>query len=211
MKTSILIICTILVISCARKTYTDKSANVQGQTFAIIPFDVSIQKRANDTKTTQLQLSEKAKNEAIRYQSSAHSYILSKQKDFIVAFQDPNDTNVLLKKAGITFENLNDFTKGQLSKILKVDGILTGKLYRKEIMSQEIGKSIDIFTKLAKLPVDKMTTNEAQLNLSLYTKQDNRIIWTYQYDLSGTSDFTPEHVTASLMQDAARKFPYRKK
>lgn len=196
--------------SCA-KTYTDKTANVQGQTFAILPFDVRIEKNINSNKTTQAQLDEMAKSEAYRYQSSTYNYILSKQKDFVVDFQDPDETNALLKRSGVTYAKLSDFTKSELVKILKVDGIMSGKMYRKERMSQELGKAIDIFSSQAKLGISPMRTNDANLSLSLFSKPEQRIVWTYQHNMSGTSDYAPEDITASLMGEAARKFPYRRK
>ena len=210
-----LALCVVLgcwLLSCSRSTYVKQSADVQGQTFAIVPFDVVITKSQNSSKNTpQAQLNEQAKSEGYRYQSSTYNYMLGRQKDFVVAFQDPDETNTLLKRAKISYEKLGDYTKSELAKLLKVDGIMSGKLYRKERMSQELGKAIDVFASKAELGLGKMQTNEATLNLSLYSSPERSVVWTYQYDLSGTADYTPESVAAALMQDAARSFPYRKK
>jgi hypothetical protein len=207
-----LILCVFLG-GCA-KTYTDKSVNVQGKTFAIVPFEVTIEKNMNVQKTTQAQLNQQAKSEALRYQSSSYNYILSKQKDFIVKFQDVDETNTLLKRNGITLEKLADMTKSELSQILRVDGILSGKMYRKEIMPQFMAKGIDILTTGRGLRVgtnNNTTANTVNLSLNLYSKQDQRVIWTYQLDVSGDGDQTPESIANSLMNNAAKKFPYRKK
>jgi hypothetical protein len=211
MKHLIYTLATIVFLSsCTRNTYVDKSADVQGQTFAILPFDVRIEKDINFKKTTQAQLDEKARVEAYQYQNATYQYMLGKQKDFIVAFQDPDETNTMLKRAGITGDKVGNYTKAELAKVLKVDGIMSGKVYRKEVMSQSLGKGIDLFAKTTNLAATSVKTNEANLSLSLYSSPDKRVVWTYQYDLSGTSDNSPDAVTASLMNDAARKFPYRK-
>ncbi len=201
----------LLLGACARNTYVDKSADVQGQTFAIMPFDVRIEKDINFKKTTQAQLDEKARVEAYQYQNATYQYMLGKQKDFVVAFQDPDETNTMLKRAGITGDKIMNYTKAELAKVLKVDGIMSGKVYRKEIMSQQLGKGIDMLAKSTNFAATPVKTNESNLSLSLYSSPEKRIVWTYQYDMSGTSDYDPQAVTSSLMNDAARKFPYRKR
>jgi hypothetical protein len=206
---------TLLLGACA-KTYTDKSVNVQGKTFAILPFDVTIEKNINVQKTTQAQLNDMAKSEAYRYQTSTYNYILSKQKDFIVRFQDIDQTNTLLKRNGITYERLSNMTKSELAQLLKVDGILSGKMYRKEIMPQAMAKGLDIITKGTSLGrgfggLGSTKANDVNLSLNLYSAQDQRSIWTYQYDVSGDADQSPENIANALMNNAARKFPYRKK
>ncbi|MBN8826964.1 MULTISPECIES: hypothetical protein [unclassified Spirosoma] len=199
-----------LLTGCAR-TYTDKSANVDGQTFAVLPFDVQIVKNINVQRTTQAQLDEQAKKEAYRYQSSAYSYMLSKQKDFVIAFQDPDETNTLLKRNRITYEKLHDLTKAELSALLKVDGVMWGKMYRHELMPQALAKGIDILSTQTKLGLGPTTANEATMNLSLFSKPEKRVVWTYQLKVPGGADESPESITTQLMNNAARKFPYRKR
>jgi hypothetical protein len=200
-----------LILGACAKTYTDKSVNVQGKTFAIVPYEVTIEKNMNVQRTTQAQLNQQAKSEAYRYQSSSYNYILSKQKDYVVKFQDVDETNTLLKRNGITYEKMGDMTKSELSQLLKVDGILSGKMYRKEVMPQALAKGLDVLTKGNKIGLsERNTANTVNLNLNLYSKTDQRVIWTYQLDVSGDGDQTPESIANSLMNNAAKKFPYRK-
>jgi hypothetical protein len=200
-----------LILGACAKTYTDKSVNVQDKTFAIVPYEVTIEKNMNVQRTTQAQLNQQAKSEAYRYQSSSYNYILSKQKDYVVKFQDVDETNTLLKRNGITYEKMGDMTKSELSQLLKVDGILSGKMYRKEVMPQALAKGLDVLTKGNKVGLsERNTANTVNLNLNLYSKTDQRVIWTYQLDVSGDGDQTPESIANSLMNNAAKKFPYRK-
>jgi hypothetical protein len=200
-----------LILGACAKTYTDKSVNVQGKTFAIVPYEVTIEKNMNVQRTTQAQLNQQVKSEAYRYQSSSYNYILSKQKDYVVKFQDVDETNTLLKRNGITYEKMGDMTKSELSQLLKVDGILSGKMYRKEVMPQALAKGLDVLTKGNKVGLsERNTANTVNLNLNLYSKTDQRVIWTYQLDVSGDGDQTPESIANSLMNNAAKKFPYRK-
>ncbi|WP_375448316.1 hypothetical protein [uncultured Fibrella sp.] len=199
-----------LLAGCAR-TYTDKSANVEGQTFAVLPFDVQIVKNINVQRTTQAQLDQQAKSEAYRYQSSTYNYMLSKQKDFVIAFQDPDQTNTLLKRNKITYEKMHDLTKEELATLLKVDGVMWGKMYRKEVMPQAMAKGIDILASQNKLGIGPMTANDVTMNLSLFSKPEKRVVWTYQMNVPGGADESPESISASLMNNAARKFPYRKR
>jgi hypothetical protein len=200
-----------LILGACAKTYTDKSVNVQGKTFAIVPYEVTIEKNMNIQRTTQAQLNQQAKSEAYRYQSSSYNYILSKQKDYVVKFQDVDETNTLLKRNGITYERMGDMTKSELSQLLKVDGILSGKMYRKEVMPQALAKGLDVLTKGNKIGLsERNTANTVNLKLNLYSKTDQRVIWTYQLDVSGDGDQTPESIANSLMNNAAKKFPYRK-
>jgi len=204
--------CAGLLLACA-KTFTDKTVQVQGQTFAILPFDVKITKNFNVQKTTQAQLNDRAREEAYQYQAATFGYIMGRQKDYVVRFQDVDETNTLLKRNKIGYEQLGDLTKSELSKLLKVDGIMWGKLYRREVMPQLAAKAIDLLTTPRNtLRVGGGTTaNSENLSLSLYSKQEQRVIWTYQYEMSAGADSSPGDVAHSLMENAARKFPYRRK
>ncbi len=199
-----------LLTGCAR-TYTDKTANVEGQTVAVLPFDVQIVKNMNVQRTTQAQLDQQAKSEAYRYQSSTYSYMVSKQKDYVVAFQDPDETNTMLKRGKVTYEKLHDLTKAELATLLHVDAVMWGKMYRQEFMPQALAKGIDILASQNKLGIGPMTANEVTMNLSLFSKPEKRVIWTYQLNVPGGADESPESISASLMNNAARKFPYRKR
>jgi hypothetical protein len=205
-------------LSCA-KTFTDSSAVVEGKTFAILPFQVTIIKDINFKKTTKAQLDEIAKQEAYRYQTVSFNYIMNKQKDYYVSFQPIEETNALLKKNKISYEKLSEMSSEYLSKILKVDGILIGKMHRREVMPQLMAKGLDILQGSGSLRQrattvsvgDNTTANTVNMGLTLYSKINTRIIWTYQYDVNGDAYNTPENMANQLMLNAAKKFPFKKK
>ena len=144
---------------------------------------------------------------------------MNRQKDYYVSFQPIEETNALLKKNKISYEKLNEMSSEYLSKTLKVDGILIGKMYRKEVMPPLMAKGIDILQesgsfrkRVSTVSVgDNTTANTVNMGLSLYSKVNTRIIWTYQYDVKGDAYNTPENMANQLMLNAAKKFPFRKK
>ncbi len=184
-----------------------------------LPFQVTITKDINFKKITKAQLDEIAKQEAFKYQTVSFNYILNRQKDYYVSFQPIEETNALLKKNKISYEKLNEISSEYLSKILKVDGILIGKMYRKEVMPPLMAKGIDILQKSGSLRErvstvtvgDNTTANTVNMGLTLYSKINSKIIWTYQYDIKGDAYNSPENIANQLMLNAAKKFPFRKK
>jgi hypothetical protein len=58
---------------------------------------------------------------------------------------------------------------------------------------------------------DNTTANTVNMGLTLYSKINTRIIWTYQYDVNGDAYNTPENMANQLMLNAAKKFPFKKK
>lgn len=87
------------------------------ETLAILPFTF-----ADDGHISE-QLGKEAQQFLIQY-------ILKKQKHFTVDPKNARDINVMLKKAGITIETLDDFTTGEIAEILDTDYVLLGSIDR---------------------------------------------------------------------------------
>ena len=72
------------------------------------------------------QLCRSEADEAYLFQKQLYNQLLvqySKQR-YTVSFQDIDETNVLLERLGIKYENISSLTKDELSKILGVDSVI---------------------------------------------------------------------------------------
>ena len=178
------------------------------KTYAILPFDVQIEKNLQMKKTTPEMLHEQEQKEAFQYQNGVFQFLMKKKKEYAVNFQDIDDTNTLLSRAGITSENLKSKTKGEICELLKVDGIVNGKFYRKEAMDQSVGKALNVVSRESG-GFGAIKTGDADLSLSLYNAAEQRVTWTYKNDdWNGMKD--QADITDRLMQKAAKKFPFKK-
>ena len=65
-------------------------------------------------------------NPTIQIKFQLESYSIFKKKAVSLKFQDPISTNALLTKAGITNNNLEGFTMGEIANILGVEYIIQG-------------------------------------------------------------------------------------
>lgn len=79
---------------------------------AILPFGyIKDQETSNKTMTKKIQ---------------QETYTIFKKKAAILKFQDPTTTNALLSKSGITNNNLDGYTMGEICNILKVEYVIQG-------------------------------------------------------------------------------------
>jgi hypothetical protein len=178
--------------------------------YAVLPFEVSIEKKLQFAKSTPEMLRAQEKAESVQCQSAVYQYLMSHKKDYHVTFQDIDETGIMLRRKNLTYEKARNLTKAELTKILGVDGLLTGRFYRKESIDSNVGKALTAFAvKDASLGLVK--ADEATLSLTLYSAADKAVIWTYQNEdsMSLGSGGTPEDLTTLVMQRAARKFPFR--
>ncbi|MDF7819757.1 hypothetical protein P1X15_19205 [Runella sp. MFBS21] len=208
----ILIVFIISVITgCSHKTTSTAVVN-QGvvKTYAILPFDVTIEKNLQIKKTTPEMLRQQEERESLQYQSGVFQYMMERKKDFNVNFQDIDDTNALLKRNNVGYEKGRTMTKAELCQLLQVDGILTGKYQRKENLDRSLSRGLDILARQTENFSLSPKQGEATLSLTLYNAFEKRVVWTYQNDDWNSSYRSPEELAQKLMERAAKKFPYKK-
>lgn len=208
----ILIVFIISVITgCSHKTISTAVVN-QGvvKTYAILPFDVTIEKNLQIKKTTPEMLRQQEERESLQYQSGVFQYMMERKKDFNVNFQDIDDTNALLKRNNVGYEKGRTMTKAELCQLLQVDGILTGKYQRKENLDRNLSRGLDILARQTENFSLSPKQGEATLSLTLYNAFEKRVVWTYQNDDWNSSYRSPEELAGKLMERAAKKFPYKK-
>ncbi|WP_428656168.1 hypothetical protein [Runella sp.] len=180
------------------------------KTYAILPFDVTIEKNLQVKKTTPEMLREQEEREAYQYQNGVFQYMMERKKDFSVDFQDIDDTNTLLKRHNVTYDKGRSMTKAELCKLLEVDGLLTGRFQRKENLDRNISRGLDLIASKTNTFGLAPKQGEATLSLTLYNSVEKRVVWTYQNDDWNSSYRSPEEMARGLMGRAAKKFPYKR-
>jgi hypothetical protein len=196
----LLVIATVLLQSCAKVFYTPDARNIAGtqRIIAIIPPKVSIAARR---KVDGAALIEQQKTESINFQREMYSWMLKRkmQGTILVDIQDVETTNAKLAAAG--FQNGDNLTPTDLSKVLDVDGVLTSNYSLSKPMSE--GAAIA----LAVIAGVWGPTNEAVVSLSLHDRGAEKMIWNYDHRLTSTLG-SPARLVDELMREASRKMPY---
>jgi len=204
---SLLIFLLIVILSGCARIYTTPEFTAkqrQHQMMAILPFDISIEAKKLPKGMTFEMLKEMEKDEAYVIQSEIFSYFLRRisQDRYTIGFQDVDETNTLLRRAGISFDNIRDFTKHEIAEILGVDVVLSGTVYRSRPMST--GAAIATAVLIGWGGV----TNKVDVGVSIHDGMDGKLIWKYNHSYSGGIGSSSQRLTKSLMNHVSRKFPY---
>ena len=203
--TAALMLLTILS-ACGPTIY--KAANFDNskatvKTLAILPFNVSIDSKRLPKGTTIETLKESQEKTGYDIQSNAYTWFLQRQNKYSITFQDIDKTNALLKKANILFDNIALQDKGELCKMLGVDGIISGKAIMSKPMSEGAAVAVGL------LVGAWGSTNKTATSLTIHDTK-GALLWKYDYDASGSVGSNAESLTKALMKNASKKFPYKK-
>lgn len=132
-----------------------------------------------------------------------YNRFLRKSGQFSVDFQDVDKTNMLLKRNKIDIENLGEFSKDELARLLEVDEIISGNVNTTKPMSTGaaivVGVLFDVWG----------ATNTADVTVSLHSGVDSKLLWKFNHVYSGSVGSSPEQLTNAMMNPISRKFPYR--
>ena len=71
-----------------------------------------------------------------RLQSIAHDYLRNGAIE--LKFQDPAETNALLRRHGVTEDNIRDFTPAELARFLNVEYLLSGMVVQDYVGQQTV-------------------------------------------------------------------------
>ncbi|KOH44156.1 hypothetical protein [Sunxiuqinia dokdonensis] len=201
-----------LTLSVAAQTHLyenpafDKIAK-EHQMIAVVPFDATVSlrpKQMKDISPEQLQRMEQSEGESV--QMAMYSWFLKREKreQLTVKVQDTNTTNALLKKNGITYENLTEYTPEELAKLLEVDAVVSGKFETSKPMSE--GASIA----LGALIGFWGSTNKAVLNMFIHNAADGQLLINYNKGVSGSVGSSTEDLINILLRKASRRIAYTK-
>lgn len=177
------------------------------KTIAIIPFKTQVKLRPKQMKdVTAEALADIEKNEAIGLQAGMHSWFLKRKKrgKFELDVQEPSRTNAILKKANITYNNLEDQLPEDLAELLGVDAVITGTFETNKPMSE--GASIALGVLIGFWG----NTNNAIVNMNINNATDGVLLWNYNKKVRGSIGSSPEDLVNILMRKASRRLSYTK-
>ncbi|QHI36082.1 hypothetical protein IMCC3317_14360 [Kordia antarctica] len=174
---------------------------------AILPFQTTLNLKSDQNTYTAEQLKKLAEREGIAVQQALESYFLNRKrkKKLKIEFQDVNTTNRVLKKAGITLENIDIYTPQELCKILNVDAIISGSLTSRLLLSEEVDTSFNLITFL------KGKSDYGKIIIKLSDKKTGKLLWRYEKTINRKSGKNTSAIIAKMMRIASRKFPYEEK
>jgi len=119
-----------------------------------------------------------------------------------VSFLDPLTTNAKLRKMGVGFENIQDYTPDELADMLEVDAIIMGSFETNKPMSEGASVALGLLVGFYGI------TNKAVLNMSIYDSEEGVQITNYNKAISGTLGSSTEDLINILMRKASRRISY---
>jgi hypothetical protein len=137
-------------------------------------------------------------------QNEMFTFLLRKNDNYTVAFQDPDKTNTLLRKAGV-FEKIDEIGIDSLSKLLNVDAIIKCS-YSYEKTSSEgaaIAKTL-LFGGLGS------KTGSGQLVMQLKNGSDGELLWRFSKAMDDGVFSSAGQLMERMMRKVSRNFPYEK-
>lgn len=197
-------------VGCASPTIYTKpefsDVTKSHQKVAILPFTVNIDSK-NQSKDFTIEMAKKAeKDEGYLFQQQIYAQFLKQQSKgrYTVNFQDVEYTNSRLYKSGITYENIVNYSKSDLARILEVDAIISGVIKRTKPMSGTGAAVLGILVGYWG------ATNKVDVSLNVYDGKSSDLLWKYDHEASGSLGSSPEGLAKSLMKGISKDFPYKK-
>lgn len=166
---------------------------------AIIPFVANLDLNDFDKKEVEAL----AKREGHAVQDALETYFSrrKKRKKFNVEFQNVDDTNALLAKNNIDYQNLAIYTTKELSELLGVDGIISGSIDLTILLSKGVPTNfslLDYFTE----------TNYGRIGVKISDGATGKLLWKYEKTITKKTGKDTEDVIDKMMKLASRSFPY---
>ena len=208
---SIFFISNILSAQGMKEIYQNpnfKNLSKNHQTVAILPFVVVLGGKALQEMGEEMgnvdQLPMQLQNEGKLFQASIYSRFLKKSKNYRISFQDTDRTNALLRKAGITYDDLEWADMAEVASALGVDAVIVGNVYREKGMNQGGAAAMAI------LVGAWGATGSAKLNLKIFNGDDGSKLWQYTHRAKGGLGSNVDDIVLQLMKQVSRRFPYKK-
>lgn len=176
---------------------------------AIVPFKTQVKLRPRqmkDMNDEQLDRLEQSEGESL--QTGMFSWFLKRKKRgklLDLDIQQPSRTNALLKKEGIDYTNLYEYTSDELATILGVDAIISGDYETNKPMSEGASIALSLLVGFGG------STNTAIVNMNVNNGADGVLLWNYNKKVRGGLGSSPEDLVNVLMRKASRRMAYTKK
>jgi hypothetical protein len=226
MRTSLLVIFSLVLFSCGVNRNVYKSADFTNQvakhrTVAILPFQIRQTGHVGKNESID---AIKATNEkwAYIFQESLLSYSLrhtsKNRKGHMISFQGTQRTNAILNEQGLTIEAMYSKKPEELAQLLGVDAVIMTTLEKDKNFSDGVAYGLkagsillNTVSKSGTLgaPLGGINAADVNLNSYLYDAKDGRLLWkTFRQggsDLPSNTDDLVEFYSNWI----AKKLPYR--
>ncbi len=171
------------------------------EVLAIVPFITQLELEKNRTGQNPKELAER---EGYAVQDALETYFSKrkKRKKFNVEFQNIDNTNALLKKAGIDYTNIDIYTAKELSKLLKVDGIISGSLDLNVLLSKGVPTNFSL------LDYFNGAANYGRIGIKISDGNSGKLLWKYEQAITKKTGKNTTELIDIMMKKASRKFPY---
>lgn len=127
-----------------------------------------------------------------------------KKKKFTVSFQNSEDTNALLAKNEISFQNIDRYTIRELSEVLGVDGIVSGNLDVNILLSNGVPAELSFLDYILG------DADFGRIGIKISDGDSGKLLWKYEQEINRKSGKNTDDLIDKMMKKAARKFPYDK-
>ncbi|WP_017260320.1 hypothetical protein [Pedobacter arcticus] len=181
-----------------------KSEIAKHKIVAILPFKVSIKYR-KQPKNFSIEANKEQENSMSKsVQNSMYTFLLRRQKDYTVDFQDVDKTNILLKKAGM-LDKLDEFTKDEVAKALGADAVIGGT-FESEQSKSEAGAiaSAVVFGGFGG------KTGSGTSILTINNGSDGELLWRFFKTMDDNIMSSTDDLIERMMRKVSRNFPYAK-
>lgn len=173
------------------------------EVLAIMPFLANLDLKDNISKEELEKLRQK---EGYAVQNALETYFSKrkKKKKFSVEFQNIKNTNALLAKNNISYKNIDIYTTKELSKILGVDGIISGNLDLNILLSKGIPEDFSF------LDYFLGDADYGRIGIKISDGISGKLLWKYEKKITKKSGKNTDDLVDKMMKLAAKKFPYDK-
>jgi hypothetical protein len=216
-----------LSTACSQRAYSTRElvpqALTQHKLVAILPFEVELDQfnmraiayvgdelsRAENDRRRQ-RWDEKQKEQrklvALQLQEELLKQLVLRQAKhpYSVQFQNVQETNSRLERAGITYDNLNDHSMAELKAALGVDAILSGQTSLFQPMPNGVAVALLVLTNAG------VAQNEVLTNVTIHDCQSGELVWQFNHQLLGELSSSPATLARVLVRNSAHTFPYRR-
>lgn len=198
------LICTLFLfigLSCAKIYYSPdaKSLANRHHKIALIPPKISIAPRKKDNPVA---LEQQQKLESVNFQQEMYSWLLRRkmQNKIRVEILDLETTNAKLTNMGYPGEKA--LTPSELTENLGVDAVITSNFALSKPMSEGGAVALGVLLGVW------AATNEVVATVEIHDKNKEKLIWSFNHKMSGSTFSTPARLVDELMRRASKKMPY---
>jgi len=181
-------------------------AQTKHETVAVVPFLVTIDQKNIPEGTDLAALESAEKEEGVVFQRQLYSQFLKRYSkgEYTVKFQDVDETNVLLRRAGMTDGEIENFTKAEIGEALGVDAVISGTIKRDKPMSTGAAVASAFLLGFGG------ATNSVNVNMTVHDASTGGLLWSYDHQFKGGLGSSAEGVSKELLKASSKKFPYKK-